>query len=112
MEIKYTKIGDYLLPNIALTSASNRPIGKYGMLHREHLKNHHTAKYNMLLLECRLNDYLADIDEQTREQIEQAMCLAEKSAPDKEPDLMAWVAYMNSAKHSAEEIVFKELIYI
>ena len=111
MEIKYTKVGNYLLPNITLPPASNRPIGKYGMLHGEYLKNHHLARYNMLLLDCRLNDYLADIDEQAREQIEQAMSLAEKSAPDKEPDPMAWVAYMNNAKHSAEEIVFKELIY-
>ena len=107
MEIKYTKAEDYLLPNITLPPASDRPIGKYGILHREHLKK----RYNMLLLKCRLNDYLADIDEQARWQIKQAMSLAEKFSSDKNIGSAVWAVYTNNAKHSAEGIVFKDLFY-
>ena len=50
----YTKVGDYYIPN--LTVSKCKPIGKYGMLCREYLKNYRRAFYNTLLISGKLND--------------------------------------------------------
>jgi len=52
-EITYTLVGDYYIPNIALPE-ENRPIGKWGRMHREYLKEHHPIRFNDLVLSGQL----------------------------------------------------------
>ena len=66
--LKYTLVGDYFLPNLALTE-EHRPIGKWGRLHREFLKTEHTILFESLILNGRLWTYLADLNEQAQERI-------------------------------------------
>ncbi len=67
-EITYTLVGDYYIPNIAL-SEENRPIGKWGRMHREYLKEHHPIRFNDLVLSGQLWTYLADLNEQAQERL-------------------------------------------
>ncbi|GHU90309.1 hypothetical protein FACS1894202_09900 [Clostridia bacterium] len=65
-EISYTLVGDYYLPNIALSDPPDAPpLGRYGMLHKRYLKEHRPILYSQLLLSERLypicHDYSADI---------------------------------------------------
>ena len=62
MKIEYTKVGDYYLPNLYYPEET-RPIGFWGMLRKEYLKEHKSGIYTYLLLTARLDSYLADLNE-------------------------------------------------
>ena len=114
MEIQYIRVGDYYIPDLTLPEES-RPIGKWGRMHREYLREHKPIQYNCLLLSGKLWTYLADLNEQAQDRLERIidqMKAAEgitetlkASAP------MAWVQRMNSIRNRAEEIIREELIY-
>lgn len=83
MEITYTRQGDYLLPNLTLPEQDNRPIGLWGQQHLRYIKRSRPILYTNLLTKCRLNEYLADIDEQAR-RCTTSLCsilLKKKAAP-------------------------------
>ena len=54
MKIEYTKVGDYYLPNLYYPEET-RPIGLWGMLRKEYLKEHKSGTYTYLLLTARLD---------------------------------------------------------
>ena len=113
-EFNYTLVGDYYIPNIALPE-ENRPIGKWGRLHREYLKEHHPILFNDLVLSGQLWTYLADLNEQVQERLSlivEQMKVSEGVTEElKAADQMVWVGAMNSIRNRAEEIIFRELIY-
>ena len=47
--IDYILVGDYYIPDLKLPE-EHRPIGKYGRLHREYLREVHPARLNTLIL--------------------------------------------------------------
>lgn len=112
--LEYVLVGDYFLPNLALTE-EHRSIGKWGRLHREFLKTEHPVLFNNLVLSGRLWTYLADLNEQAQERlflIVEQMKAAEGVTEDlKTSDPMVWVGAMNSIRNRAEEVIFHELIY-
>ena len=113
-ELTYTLVGDFYIPNIALPE-ENRPIGRWGRLHREYLKEHHPIRFNDLVLSGQLWTYLADLNEQAQERlsliIEQMKASEGVTEELKAADQMAWVGAMNSILNRAEEIILREMIY-
>lgn len=116
MEIEYTKVGDYYLPN--LLPPKNRKdfrIGRYGRLRLQYLKENKRAEYTLLLVNGELQKHLMGIDQQANERLELLIKqMAEKENVTEELkaiDQLKWVGLMNNIKHSAEEIIFEELIY-
>ena len=113
-ELTYTLVGDYYIPNIALPEES-RPIGKWGRMHREYLKEHHPILFNDLVLSGQLWIYLADLNEQAQERLsligEQMKASEGVTEELKAADQMAWVGAMNSIRNRAEEIILREMIY-
>ena len=107
-------MGDYYIPNIALPE-ENRPIGKWGRMHREYLKEHHPIRFNDLVLSGQLWTYLADLNEQAQERlfliVEQMKAAEGVTEELKAANQMAWVGAMNSIRNRAEEIILRELIY-
>ena len=64
MEITYTQIGDYLLPDIFLSDPPDAPpLGKYGMMHKKYLQEEKPALYGLLLNSERLYPLCREIDE-------------------------------------------------
>ena len=113
--MSYTLHGDYYLPDLVLRE--EEPIyGKYGMLRKQFLKEHRSARYQYLLLIGKLNEHLNQIDQEAREQVETLMeQMTEKQGVTEElkaQDQMEWVRLMNNIKASAEEIVLKNMIYV
>ncbi len=113
-DIRYQRNGDYYIPDLRMP-AENRPIGRWGRLHRDYLREHRPILHTELVLSCRLWTYLADLNEhaQTRlERIVEQMKSAEGITEDlKAADPMTWVGAMNSICNRAEEIILRELIY-
>ena len=113
-KLTYTLVGDYYIPNIALPE-ENRPIGKWGRMHREYLKEHHPIRFNDLVLSGQLWTYLADLNEQAQERlsliVEQMKAAEGVTEELKAANQMAWVGAMNSIHNQAEEIILRELIY-
>jgi hypothetical protein len=112
--IDYILVGDYYVPDLKLPE-SNQPIGRWGRLHGEYLKNYRPARYSDLILSGKLWDYLSELDIQAQNRYDllvlQLKEKAEISEELKKADQMAWVRQMNSGRMVAEEIVFHELIY-
>ena len=112
--IEYVLVGDYYIPNLK-PPHEERPIGKYGRMHREYLKEHSPMRFNDLVLDGQLWTYLADLNEQAQERLSlivEQMKDAEGVTEDlKAGDQMAWVRAMNSICNRAEEIVLKEIVY-
>jgi hypothetical protein len=76
--IDYILVGDYYIPDLKLPE-EHRPIGKYGRLHREYLREAHPARLNTLTLTGELWTYLADLNEQAQERL--ASCTAASFFP-------------------------------
>ena len=114
MDIRYIRVGDYYIPDLTL-SEETRPIGRWGRMHREYLREHKPIQYNCLLLSGKLWTYLADLNQQAQDRLERMidqMKTAEGVTEElKAADPMTWVGAMNSIRNRAEEIVLRELIY-
>ena len=113
--IDYILAGDYYIPDLKLPE-ENRPIGRYGRLHREYLKQEHPARYSSLILTGTLWTYLADLNEQAEERlnliIEQMKAAEGVTEELKARNQLEWVGRMNNIRNRAEEIINSELIYI
>ena len=111
--IEYVLVGDYYIPDLKLPH-EERPIGKYGRMHREYLKEHSPMRFNDLVLEGQLWTYLADLNEQAQERlsliVEQMKASEGVTEKLKATAQMAWVAAMNSIRNRAEEIILREMI--
>ena len=70
--IDYILVGDYYIPDLKLPE-EHRPIGKYGRLHQEYLREVHPARLNTLILTGELWTYLADLNEQAQERLDTIM---------------------------------------
>ena len=113
--MSYTLHGDYYLPDLVLRE-EEPTYGKYGMLRKQFLKEHRSARYQYLLLTGKLNEHLNQTDQEAREQVETLMeQMTEKQGVTEElkvQDQMERVRLMNNIKASAEEIVLKNMIYV
>ena len=112
--IDYVLVGDYYIPMLVLPQ-ENRPIGRWGRMHQNYLKEYHSIHYNNLVLSGKLWTYLADLNEQAQERMEtiiEQMKAAEGVTEDlKRTSQMDWVRSLNSIRSRTEEIICAELIY-
>ena len=110
----YELIGDYYIPVFTLPSDEQRPIGKWGRMHRDYLKEHRPILFNDLILSGQLWTYLADLNEQAQERLTLIVDQMKKdegvTEELKAADQMAWVGTMNSIRNRAEEIILREMI--
>ena len=115
MEIEHIRVGDYYIPNLTLPEEA-RPMGKWGRMHREYLKECKPIQYNCLLLSGKLWTYLADLNEQSQTRlarvIEQMKAAEGITEALKASGPMAWVQRMNNSRARAEETVRDELIFV
>lgn len=114
MKLEYQKVGDYYLPLLSYPAA-DRPIGHWGRMRRNYLKEHQPVYFNQLVLSGRFFIELAELDQQAQdryeliiEQMKRAEGLTEEL---KSRDQMAWVGKMNNIRACAEEIIREEIIF-
>lgn len=111
----YEKQGDYYLPCLELPEEEEKPIGIWGQRHLRYIKQHKRVFYTNLLTTCKLNSYLADIDEQAEDMFSRLVKdLAEKENVTEElkaENQMLWVQKRNNIRNRVIEIVNTEFIY-
>ena len=112
----YELQGDYYIPCLKLPDEEQVEIGVWGQRHLEYIKHHRKGFYTSLVLDCKLNRYLADINKQSKEmfdilieQFKQAEGINEQLKADNQ---MEWVCKMNNIRDRINEIIYKELIYV
>ena len=114
--IEYTLVGDYYIPNLTITKQEKIILNKYGRMRLNYLKKKKKAEYSIMLVDGTLNKHLKEIQEIAQTRVEQIINqLKGKSnltEDMKNTDMLYWVGMMNNFKNEAEEIVFKEIIYI
>lgn len=112
-QITYIKAGDYYIPDWKLPE-EHHPIGRWGRMHRDYLKEHRPVLFNQLVLSGNLWSYLADINEQAQQRMEvlvkQMMDREDVTEELKEANQMEWVRRINVIRNRSEEIVLKEII--
>lgn len=111
----YSQGGDYLLPDIALPEQTEKPIGIWGQRRLRYLKQHRKILYTNLLISGKLNEHLADINEQAEDMFSRLIKqMAEREGVTellKASDQMVWVGKMSNIKNRAAEIVNNDIIY-
>ena len=112
--LRYELVGDYYLI-AGEDEPEDRPIGIWGQRHLRYIRKHKVSLYAELLTTGKLNDYLADINEQAEEMFSQLVKqLAEKEGVTealKAENQMLWVQKMNNIRNTAMEVVSNDLIY-
>ena len=111
----YELQGDYYIPCLKLPDEEQVEIGIWGQRHLEYIKHHRKGFYTSLVLDCKLNRYLADINKHAEEifatlisQYKNAEGITEQLKADNQ---LEWVARMNNIRQRVTEIVNDNLIY-
>ena len=113
--LSYTLHGDYYFPNL-IVDEEKATYGKYGMLRKRYLKEHKSGYYQYLMLSGKLTEHLNQVDREARETVERLVeQMTEKQGVTeqmKEENPMEWVRRMNNIKATAEEIAYKNIIFM
>ena len=113
--LSYTLHGDYYLPDLEINE-KEPTYGKYGIMRKQFLKEHRSARYQYLVLTGKLTEHLNQADKEAREKVEMLMeQMAEQWGVTEElkmQDQMEWVRRMNNIKNVAEEMVLLEMVYV
>ena len=113
-EITYTRIGDYLVPNIALKDPPDAEfLTKYGTMRKHFLKEHKPVTYNGMALSEKLYPHCREVQQQSYIRLDMLMkkLVITNPPPDKITDGLSWAAHMNMLRHTAEEFILTEVIY-
>ena len=111
--LSYTLHGDYYLPDLEINE--EEPVyGKYGIMRKQFLKEHKSARYQYLVLTGKLTEHLNQVDNEVIEKVEILMeQMVEHWGVTEElkmKDQMEWVRRMNNIKNAAEKSALK-IIY-
>ena len=113
--LSYTLYGDYYLPDLEINE-EEPTYGKYEIMRKQFLKEHRSARYQYLVLTGKLTEHLNQVDKEVREKVEM---LVEQMAEQwgvteelKRQKQMEWVRRMNNIQATAEEIAYKNIIFM
>ncbi len=110
----YIEVNETMIPDLVIQESE--PIGKYGRMRRQYLKEQHPIIFSVLLLSEHLYPHLVEIDRvcHGRMKLLTRQMTGQEGVTEalKAADQMEWIRRMNSIQNRAEEIVLNELVYI
>ncbi len=113
--LNYTLHGDYYLPDLEINE-EEPTYGKYEIMRKQFLKEHRSARHQYLVLTGKLTEHLNQVDKEVREKVEMLMeQMVEQWGVTEElkmQDQMEWVRRMNNIQATAEEIAYKNIIFM
>ena len=66
MELAYTRTGEYLIPDVALTGQPDRPLGRYGLIRKEYLRQNKPVLWARLCTSGELFPHCREIEDKKR----------------------------------------------
>ena len=113
--LSYTLHGDYYLPDLEINE-EEPTYGKYGIMRKQFLKEHRSARYQYLVLTGKLTEQLNQVDKEAREKVEMLMeQMVEQWGVTEELKMheqMEWVRRKDNIQAIAEEIAHKNIIFM
>lgn len=113
--IRYVLSSDGMYYPTLKYNASEPHYGKYGLLRKRYLQEHHKGYYTALLLRGKLTEHLNQIEDTANARLDflvpQMQQRIHVNEVLKTRNQMAWVRVMNNIYNAAEDSVLKELIY-
>ena len=113
--LSYTLHGDYYLLDLEINE-EEPTYGKYGIMRKQFLKEHRSARYQYLVLTGKLTEQLNQVDKEAREKVEMLMeQMVEQWGVTEELKMheqMEWVRRKDNIQAIAEERALKEIIYL
>ena len=99
--IQYRQVGDYNIPNLILPpEEANIRLGKWGMLHKDYLLKNKKVLFTTLLIQGKLYQHCAEIENQARDMFDTLVKQMKKSEGVteqlKEENQMEWVCRMQN----------------
>ena len=111
----YELQGDYYIPCLKLPDEEQVEIGVWGQRHLEYIKRYRKGFYTSLVLDCKLNRYLADINKQAVEMFDTLISQYKTTEGITEQlkayDQLEWVAQMNNIRNRAIKTINNNIIY-
>ena len=105
--IEYVRNGDYYIPNLTGPDDKVYNIGKYGRMHAKFIKENRPCFYTAKMIDGTWLAYLEMVDRLIKELVVQRDVTEELKADDQ----FAWISAMEQINHTAEEIVFENIVY-
>ena len=115
INLDYTEKDGILYPNLQISNdkEADQPLGRYGRMALEYLRENHPDRYTALKMDGSLMETMHRVQDEATEQIETLTQQMLKSEPlPQTEDTMERTRHLNSLKLSAEEIVIREIVLI
>ena len=113
--IEYVRNGDYYIPNLTVPDDNVYNIGKYGRMHAKFIKENRPCFYTAKMIDGTWLAYLSEIDASAKEMVDRLIreLVAKQGVSEehKADDQFAWISAMEQINHTAEEIVFENIVY-
>ena len=115
-KIQYRRVGDYYIPNLIIPpEEANITLGKWGMMHKNYLEKHKKVFFNTLLMQGKLYQHCAEIENQSRDMfdtlIEQMKETEGVTEQLKEENQLEWICRMQNIEERAIEIIIHNIIF-
>ena len=115
MNITYTNENGIMIPDLKTPEAPKSPLGIYGRMRRDYLKQNHRSINSAMMLKGILLDHLAEIDKTCHEEFEirvKAMAKAQGITEElKAKNALKWTGMMNNIQKSVREELMREIVY-
>ena len=113
--LTYAQAGDYLLPNLILDDQPSRPLGKYGLLRKEYLRQRRSVLWGTLLITGKLFQHLIEIEDAANRRLQEILPTLMEAAGATEEckirDPAYWSVLMDECQTQAEETILREIVY-
>ena len=113
--IEYVRNGDYYIPNLTVPDEKVYKIGKYGRVHAKFIKENRPCFYSTKMIDGTWLAYLEEIDTTAKEMVDRLIkeLVVQRDVTEelKADDQFAWISAMEQINHTAEEIVFENIVY-
>ena len=113
--IEYVRNGDYYISNLTGPDDKVYNIGKYGRMHAKFIKENRPCFYTAKMIDGTWLAYLEEIDTTAKEMVDRLIkeLVVQRDVTEelKADDQFAWISAMEQINHTAEEIVFENIVY-
>ena len=113
LNLSYRNVNGALYPELQISKnpdADKRPIGKYGQMYLNYLKDEHPERYAELRMSGELMPLVHKVNDEVHEQIKELSCKLMKQYPST-TDTIQKFRHQNTCQAIAEEVILKEYLY-